>query len=97
MTTFKWEKKPTKELNPHILGRNENEVQKMSFQEKEFWFRDKVEKLRIPWQNGADYMRLDKANILMTSLLETDKVNMHREVKIEFLGDKVNDAGGLLR
>ena len=24
-------------------------------------------------------------------------MNMHKEVKIEFLGEKVNDAGGLLR
>ena len=82
LTTFKWEKKPTKQLNSQILGKTEEEVHKLSFQEKEFWFRDKVERFRIPWQNGADYMRLDKANILMTSLLETEKVNMHREVKI---------------
>ncbi len=33
----------------------------------------------------------------MSSLVEYQKVNMHKEVKIEFIGDKVNDAGGLLR
>jgi hypothetical protein len=33
----------------------------------------------------------------MSSLVEYSKVNMHKEVKIEFIGDKVNDAGGLLR
>jgi hypothetical protein len=33
----------------------------------------------------------------MSSLVEYPKVNMHKEVKIEFIGDKVNDAGGLLR
>ncbi len=33
----------------------------------------------------------------MSSLVEYTKVNMHKEVKIEFIGDKVNDAGGLLR
>ena len=33
----------------------------------------------------------------MSSLVTYPKVNMHKEVKIEFIGDKVNDAGGLLR
>ena len=33
----------------------------------------------------------------MNSLIESKKVNMHKEVKIQFIGEKVNDAGGLLR
>ena len=33
----------------------------------------------------------------MTSFNEVKKVNMHKEVKIDFLNEKVNDAGGLLR
>jgi hypothetical protein len=26
-----------------------------------------------------------------------NSVNLHKEIKVEFVGDKVNDAGGLLR
>jgi hypothetical protein len=33
----------------------------------------------------------------MTSIIAASKVNMYKEVKIQFSGDKVNDAGGLLR
>lgn len=33
----------------------------------------------------------------MTSLQSVYKVNMYKEIKIHFEGDKVNDAGGLLR
>lgn len=29
--------------------------------------------------------------------MAASKVNMYKEVKIQFSGDKVNDAGGLLR
>jgi hypothetical protein len=47
--------------------------------------------------SGADYMRIEKNNVLMSSLIQSKKVNMYKEVKIEFVGDKVNDAGGLLR
>lgn len=47
--------------------------------------------------NGADYMKIEKSNVLVSSLVQSKKVNMFKEVKIEFIGDKVNDAGGLLR
>ena len=42
-------------------------------------------------------MKIEKSNVLMSSLIESKRVNMYKEVKIEFIGDKVNDAGGLLR
>lgn len=42
-------------------------------------------------------MTVEKDNILMTSLQSAKKVNMYKEIKIVFDGDKVNDAGGLLR
>jgi hypothetical protein len=47
--------------------------------------------------SGADYMHIEKNNVLMSSLIHSKKVNMHKEVKIQFINDKVNDAGGLLR
>ncbi len=47
--------------------------------------------------SGADYMKIEKNNVLMSSLIQSKKVNMYKQVKIEFAGDKVNDAGGLLR
>lgn len=72
-------------------------MKKLTFQEKEAWFRNKLEKDRISWEKGADFMKLERSNILMCSFIEAKKVNMHKEVKIEFVGEKVNDAGGLLR
>lgn len=33
----------------------------------------------------------------MSSLNQIKNINMHKEVKVEFIGEKVNDAGGLLR
>ena len=69
----------------------------MPFQEKISWFRYQIEKKRINWINGADYMKISKNNVLMTSLMAVKTVNMYKEVKINFIGDKVEDAGGLLR
>ena len=69
----------------------------MSFDIKLQWFRFNLEKLRINWQNGSDVIRVHKDNILLTTLASINLVNMHKEVKIEIHGEKVNDAGGLLR
>lgn len=74
-----------------------DQIRNLSFQEKSAWFRYHCERFRISWMNGADYMRIDRDNVLMSSLIHSKKVNMYKEVKIEFVGDKVNDAGGLLR
>jgi E3 ubiquitin-protein ligase HUWE1 len=36
-------------------------------------------------------------NILLSSLGSINKCNLYKEVKVDFIGDKVQDAGGLLR
>ncbi len=40
------------------MSLNEKEVRKLSFQEKIFWFRNHLEKKRISWMNGADFMKI---------------------------------------
>lgn len=37
-----------------------------------------LERHRIPWEAGADWMRIEKDNVLMTSLAAISKVNMHK-------------------
>lgn len=96
-TKFKWEKAPIKLIQAFIIGLNPDQIKTLSFQEKSAWFRHHLERMRIPWMNGADFMKIEKNNVLMSSLIQSKKVNMYKEVKIQFVGDKVNDAGGLLR
>jgi len=42
-------------------------------------------------------MEIHSDNVLLTSLNAIELVNLHKEVKISINGDKVQDAGGLLR
>lgn len=42
-------------------------------------------------------MEIDTENVLQTSLKAIELVNLQKEVKISINGDKVQDAGGLLR
>ena len=71
-----------KAVDNSILSLQAHEVKKLTFQEKEHWFRNKIEKNRISWEKGADFMKLERSNILMCSFIEAKKVNMHKEVKI---------------
>lgn len=82
MTKFKWEKKPIKPVHASIYSLKPPDAKKLAFQEKMAWFRNNLEKKRISWENGADWMKLERSNILMSSFIESRKVNMHKEVKI---------------
>lgn len=89
------------------------EASKLPFEEKRKWFRTALEMHRIPWTQGADILRVDRAFLLDSSIKSFQKCNLFKviscdvkaanvihiqEVKVEFKGDeKVNDAGGLMR
>ena len=59
-----------------------DQIKNLTFQEKSAWFRHHLQRFRIPWMSGADYMKISKENVLMSSLIESKKVNMYKEVKI---------------
>jgi len=59
-----------------------DQIKNLSFQEKSAWFRHHLERFRISWMAGADFMKIEKNNVLMSSLIESKRVNMYKEVKI---------------
>jgi E3 ubiquitin-protein ligase HUWE1 len=67
------------------------------FQEKLTWFRLRLETNRISWEAGSDVLRVDRSNIMHSSLQGLRNINLHKELKIQFTDEKVDDAGGLLR
>ena len=44
------------------------EISLLSFEEKRTWFKNGLELLRIPWTEGADYVRADKMSLLESSV-----------------------------
>lgn len=62
------------------------------------WLKSNLDKIRIPFINGCDELKVDRSNLLMSSNAQFDKINFHKEVKINFNDDdEAMDAGGLLR
>ncbi|EGR33734.1 uba and wwe domain protein 1, partial [Ichthyophthirius multifiliis] len=73
------------------------EIKNFPYEEKLIWFRKQIQNLKIHWSEGFDSILVDSSNILQSSLDCFEIINFHKEVKIIFQNDKVQDAGGLLR
>lgn len=56
-----------------------------------------MEDMRISWQNGCENLKVDRGNIIYSSLFGLSNLNLRKELKIIFDDEVVSDAGGLLR
>jgi E3 ubiquitin-protein ligase HUWE1 len=72
-------------------------IKHAKFTEKLAWFRYNLEELRISWEQGCQTLKVDRWNILFSSLDGLKGINCYKELKIQFTDEKVDDAGGLLR
>ena len=61
------------------------------------WFRLNIESMRVSWQDGCEVLNVDRSNIVLSSKQGLDKINIRKELKIQFDDEVVEDAGGLLR
>ena len=52
---------------------------------------------KISWEKGCCTMEISRNNLLKDSLEKIEKVNLFKEVKINFQGEEGLDAGGLFR
>lgn len=57
---------------------NVNIIKNRTFQEKLLWFRLNIEALRIAWHNGAHYAKIDRANIIRSSLTALRDANLRK-------------------
>lgn len=99
MTLFRYEKK-TSWFYPRQIREMRIDIMKTrTFQEKLLWFRLNVEKIRVPWHQGANELVIDRSNLIRSSInsLNNRKMNFRMEMKIVFQGEEVMDAGGVER
>lgn len=68
-TKFIWKKAPVMVFQHFILNMSPEQIRGLSFQEKSAWFRNHLERFRISWMSGADYMKIEKDNLLISSLI----------------------------
>ena len=97
MTHYKYVEQPLWIFPPGILRMPWEEVKGACFQEKLTWMRMQVEGLRVPWEEGCEWLQVDRHNVLMSTQDALIAANLRKEVKIRFDEEEVDDAGGLLR
>ena len=93
-------------LNKTILkNANDYKLAKLSFAEKSKINIDtKIKDLKtyisskkISWEKGCCTMEINRNDLLKESIEKIDKVNLYKELKINFPGEEGLDAGGLFR
>ena len=72
----------------------------MTFAEKSKWFRQKCDLLRYPWEEGSLRIFVRRSNLLEDSvdaIAPLSRKEMRMVWRVEFIGEKGIDAGGLSR
>lgn len=72
-------------------------IRNAPFQVKLEWLRHNLEKYRIPWIEAHEKILIDRQNVLFSGIAALEKADLHKELKIIYLDEKVDDAGGLMR
>ena len=68
-----------------------------TFEEKVDYLRFDISKKKIDFINGAEKININREKVLENSLEQFEKINPFKELKINFLGEESQDAGGLIR
>ena len=68
-----------------------------SFEEKQGIFKENLQKLKIDWSEGSNFININRDKLIESSIEELSKVNLYREIKVRFKGEEEGDAGGIMR
>ena len=76
---------------------NNNVKTNATFDEKLLKLKDYIQSVKIPWENGCSYLNLTRNDLLKESMAQIKKLDLHKEIKINFKGEVSEDAGGIMR
>ena len=68
-----------------------------TFEEKVDYLRYDISKKKIDFINGAEKLNINREKVLENSLEQFSSINLFKELKIIFIGEESQDAGGLIR
>ena len=74
-----------------------NSSRNKTFESKVKEIRSYINNHKISWEQGCDTLKINRENALKESMEKINRVNLLKEVKIDFIGEVSYDAGGILR
>lgn len=60
-------------------------------------FKISLTKRKKDWRDGCSLINVKRQSILRDSIMEFKRIDIHKELKVNFIGEVSNDAGGILR
>ena len=85
-----------KEYHEDLININ-NGTKFEKFEEKQSIFKINLQKLKIDWREGSDFITINRDKLIESSMEELSKANIYREIKVKFKGEEDGDAGGMIR
>ena len=90
--------RPQKANPPKSLDYDFNNEENSTFDEKVYIFKELIKKIKINWMEGHDSITIvNRDDIISESMKQFCKINVYKELKINFEGEVNQDAGGLIR
>ena len=77
-----------------IINKNKNID---TFEQKREKLKKAINEIKISWEEGCDNLYLSRTDLLNESMEQINKVNLKKELKINFNGEVNYDAGGIMR
>jgi len=74
-----------------------NSLEELPFEEKLEFFKSYVKELKVDWREGSCKLEIDREDYFRESMIQFEKINSFKELKINFRGEVSHDAGGLIR
>ena len=68
-----------------------------TFEEKVDYLRYDISKTKVDFTEGCETLFISRENVFENSLIQIETFNIHKEIKIIFIGEENSDAGGLIR
>ena len=68
-----------------------------SFENKILKLKEDIFKRKISWEKGYCQININRKNYLIESMIQIKKIDLYKELKINFIGEVSYDAGGIER
>lgn len=72
-------------------------VSSYNFEGEVINLRSSLNKLKVDWRDSYCMIHVNRSTLLRDSVLEIKKTDLFKELKVNFIGEVSNDAGGIIR
>ena len=86
-----------KNINKYKIINNNKNKNAANFIQKVENLKTVIQTVKISWQEGCCQLNLDRQNFLADSMDQINNIDLHKELKINFIGEVSYDAGGIIR